>query len=290
MSKYIETLKNAAKVKNDEFYTKIEDIDNELSLYTEELHNKIIYCNCDNPYKSNFVKYLINNFNRFNLKKLIATSYNKDGCGLKLEIDKKPIDKDYNSLIEELNNNGDFRSDECVSYLKQSDIVITNPPFSLFREYFAQLMKYKKKFIVIGNINAFTYKDFFPYFKAEQIRVGRAPYLHSMKFFINQNSETKCLGFTRWITNFDGKVPKKLSLSKQYYGNEDKYPKYDNYDAISIDKIADIPNDYNELMGVPVTFCDYFDKNRFQIIDKKNDLLLNGQNKFKRFIIKRKKK
>ena len=286
----------AKKVKNDEFYTFLSDIERELSHYKQHFQGKVVLCNCDDPYESNFFKYFALNFNALGLKKLIATCYNGspiagDELPLLFEIEESEPKKiaykveisevqDYNNdgavnltdvqyliqndknVLSLLKGNGDFRSQECVELLKEADIVVTNPPFSLFREYVAQLVNYNKKFLIIGNQNALTYRDIFTLIKENQLWLG----FNMVKQFSQpQSNEIKKFGNVCWFTNLDiSKRHEEIVLFKQY--NSDEYPKYDNYDAINIDKLADIPVDYRDKMGVPITFLDKYNPDQFEII------------------------
>ena len=263
-------LHRAKKAKNDEFYTQLSDIENELIHYQEHFNDKVVYCNCDDPTQSNFVKYFQINFDKLNLKKLIATGYKKNCRGLKLIYDSNC--KDAN--VEELEGDGDFRSEECVELLKQADIVVTNPAFSLFRQYVAQLVKYDKKFLIIGNINAITYKEIFPLIKANKIWIGYN-FNKTMEFQLDESYEKwneirdgKKYGKVpaiAWFTNLDVKKRHEfLTLTEKY--DPAKYPKYDNYDAINVDKTVDIPKDYDGVMGVPITFLDKYNPEQFEIV------------------------
>lgn len=319
-------LKNAKKNKNDEFYTQLSDIEKELSHYEDFFKGKVVFCNCDDPYESNFFKYFASNFNFFGLKKLIATCYcGSPVSGTQLSLDDivnlKPDNKkaykieisevidanndgaidisDVTYLIKNkknvltlLNQDGDFRSSECIELLKQSDVVITNPPFSLFREYVAQLIEYDKKFVIIGNDNCRTYKEIFPLIKNNQIWCG---YNH-VKEFCKSDGTIQKFGNVSWYTNLPiTKRNEELILYKRYYLTDaDKnnpnytnpdYPKYDNYDAINVDKVSDIPIDYDGVMGVPITFLDKYTPKQFDIIkfrkgDDNRDLeyTKNGRN------------
>jgi len=303
-------LHNASKAKKDEFYTQLVDIEKELKNYKKQFRGKVIYCNCDDPFESNFFKYFAANFNALKLKKIITTSYVKspivggqlplfEVAGLKpsgkepfkIEIKEVP-DTDGDGAINlddveyllkhdkntatPLNGNGDFRSDECVELLKEADIVVTNPPFSLFREYVAQLVKYDKKYVIIGNTNSLTYKEIFKLIKDNKLRTGYTNFNVGMFFVVPDDWEnfhhkdekgrkiarvsTSC-----WFTNLDVEKHKEnLTLYKKY--NSDEYPKYENYDAINIDKYTDIPRDYASVMGVPITFVDKFNPDQFKII------------------------
>lgn len=279
---------NANKLKNDEFYTRYEDIENELQHYTKHFENKIVFCNCDDPKRSNFWKYFKDNFNDLNLKKLICTHYEKTKNSYKLEYDG------VNTIKTELSGDGDFRSNECIETLKDIDIVVTNPPFSLFRDYVAQLMKYNKKFLIIGNQNAITYKEFFPLLKDNKVWLG---YNH-VKEFIRPDGTHQKFGNICWFTNLDfDKRHEILNLLKKY--NSEDYPKYDNYDAINVGKVSDIPYDYYGPMGVPISFFDKYNPEQFEIIGNLGSygvdgyslasaIYIDGKKVFKRILIKRK--
>ena len=255
-------MNKAKKAKNDEFYTQIGDIEKELLHYKEQFNDKIVFCNCDDPESSNFWKYFDLNFDHLNLKKLISTHYDKEKPTYKLEIIRDKSNKKLEPIKTNLIQNGDFRSQECIDLLKESDIVCTNPPFSLFREYVDTLIKYDKKFLIIGNYNAVTYKEIFKLIKDSRLWLG----YNKCKNFLTSDNSIKSV-FTSWFTNLDVKEHhKSLELTKSYYTNPDYYPKYDNYNAINIDKIKDIPYDYNEDMGVPITFLDYYNPKQFKII------------------------
>lgn len=333
------SLNASLKAGNNEFYTRLEDIENELKYYKKHFQGKVVLCNCDDPYESNFFKYFALNFNSFGLKKLIATCYNGSpiaGDELPLlfeleEIEPKKIAykveitevQDYNgdgavnladvqwliqndkNVLSLLKENGDFRSSECVELLKEADIVVTNPPFSsLFREYVAQLMEYNKKFLIIGNQNAIHYKEIFPLIMQNKLWTG---YTNPKLFRIPNDAIGKSvkmidgvkyqqLGYLCWYTNLDiQKRHESLLLVKSY--NSEEYPKYDNYEAIECAKVANIPVDYNGLMGVPTTFVDKYNPEQFEIIgilnhgcDSEYDLakpILNGKEKFSRILIRR---
>jgi len=269
-------LRKANATKNDEFYTRLTDIEKELGKYQEDFRNKIIFCNCDDPKDSNFFKYFALNFKFLKLKKLITTHYNKGNKSYKLEI-IEDINNDGKIDLEDaiktpLKEDGDFRSDECIEILKESDIVVTNPPFSLFREYIAQLLKYDKNFIVIGNKNALTYKEIFKQIKNNVIWMGyTAP-----KEFLQPDGSIKKFGNIGWFTNVEiKKRHEDLTLYKTY--NEKEYPKYDHYDAINVNKVKEIPKDYDGYMGVPITFIDKHNPEQFEIIDGLNRYsILNG--------------
>lgn len=236
-------LHNAKKQKNDEFYTQLTDIEQELKHYKEHFRNKVVYCNCDDTIESNFFKYFSLNFEHLGLKKLITTGYKENGKGVVYIYEG---DKNGNRLpdleeieVKELQGNGDFRSAECIEFLKESDIVVTNPPFSLFREYVATLVKYGKQFLIIGSQNAITYKEIFPLIKDNKLWLG----VNLVKEFIQPNGEIKKFGNICWFTNL---VHKKrnypLDLYMKY--SNEYYQKYDNYDAIEVSKTCEIPMDY----------------------------------------------
>lgn len=277
-------LHTAKKAKNDEFYTLYEDIEKECYHYREHFRNKVIYCNCDDARESNFFKYFAMNFEFFGLKKLITTGFKADGKGVCLvyEGDKNGnrIADDCEIQVTELQGNGDFRSEECIELLKQADIVVTNPPFSLFREYVAQLVEYEKKFLIIGNKNAITFKEIFPLIKDNKMWLGhsitsgdrefRVPknyitHSPSLRFDENENKYIRVPGVT-WFTNLEHKKrEEELILYKHY--SSDYYPKYDNYDAIEVSKTCEIPMDYDGVMGVPITFLFKHNPSQFEIID-----------------------
>lgn len=244
-------LNRAKKEKNDEFYTLYQDIKKELIHYKQHLENKTIYCNCDNPKYSNFYKYLKDNFNELKLKHLYCTGYNKDGKGYYGEYNG------INEIIKPLNDNGDFRSNECIEILIKSDVIITNPPFSLFRYYVKQLMEYGKKFLIIGNKNAITYKEIFPYIKNNELWLGCSitsgdrefqipnDYItHSSSLRVDENGKKYLrVPGVCWFTNIENTLRNtELDLYRKY--DADAYSKYDNYDAINVDKTCDIPMDY----------------------------------------------
>ena len=289
-------LHKAKKKKNDEFYTQLSDIENELRHYKEHFRGKVVYCNCDDPYESNFFKYFAMNFNSLGLKKLIATGYatspvaGKELSQFEDEIET-PKKQSYAVIINkgDVGNNqmnladvkfllkikkntrrklygdeqypaGDFRSKESIALLKQADVVVTNPPFSLAREYIKFLEEQKKSFLIIGDLNWITYKEVFPLLKNNQMRLG----YNSIKGFIQPNGNIKKFGNKLWFTNLDiQKRHEKLDLYKEY--NPEDYPKYDNYDAININKVSEIPYDYDGVMGVPITFLSKYNPEQFEI-------------------------
>ena len=269
-------LHNAKKARNDEFYTQLSDIEKEMAHYKDFFKGKIVYCNCDDARESNFFKFFSNNFESLGLKKLITTGYKENGKGVKLvyEGDKNGnfMVDDAEVVVTELEGNGDFRSEECIELLKECDVVVTNPPFSLFREYVAQLMEYGKKFIILGNMNAITYKEIFPYIKNNELWWGCS--LHGTKcHFIVPNAyegtnvfeENGVVNNAIWFTNINHtKRNTPLDLYKKY--SADEYPKYDNYNAIEVSKVSEIPTDYEGVMGVPITFLDKYCPTQFEII------------------------
>lgn len=349
------SLRKADKAKNDEFYTQLADIELELKHYRKHFKDKVVFCNCDDPYESNFFKYFAMNFNYLGLKKLVATCYmgspvvgeqfeqlsifdilpseentpkrfpykieitevidiNGDGAVDLTDVEYLLRNK-KNSLCL-LDGDGDFRSPECVDILKQADIVITNPPFSLFREYIGQLMEYDKKFLVIGSQNAITYKEIFPLLKENRMWLGyrcgdmafTVPEYYEereTRFWIDDNGQKwRSLGNICWFTNLDHKKRhEELELYKRY--SPEEYPEYDNYRAINVDKVSDIPEDYYGEMGVPITFLDKYNPDQFEIIDGigrysildnentkkagKYLSMIDGKAKFFRIVIKRRK-
>ena len=263
-------LNSAKKSKNDEFYTQYMDIEKELYYYKEHLNNKIIYCNCDNPSWSNFYRYFRVNFFRLGLKKLVSSYYNSVSKSFYSVYDGKE------EIIYKLKGNGDFRSNECKELLKEADIVVSNPPFSLFREYISMLMNCKKSFLVIGNINASTCRDIFPLFKENLIWFG----VSRVECFITPDKSLQRVGTAYWYSNLDVFSRYiKLNLTKKY--DKNKYPKYDDYNAININKLNEIPYDYDGMMGVPVTFLTKYNPNQFSIIGL--DRYLDLPNKVYRF-------
>lgn len=286
-----QNLLTAKNKKNDEFYTRLEDIQKELDNYKEYFKDKIIYCNCDDIYSSNFYKYFKDNFNKLGIKKIIATNLSLENTAYKTE-----FDNNSKETRTKLRGNGDFRSEECIKLLQESDIIVTNPPFSLFREYIAQLIKYNKDFLIIGNMNAATYKEIFPLFKNNQVWFGYT----SPKVFITPDRAEKKFGNILWYTNLEnGKRHCCIDLKNCYYGNESNYPRYDNYDAIEVSKVVNIPKDYYGLMGVPVTFLNKYCPEQFELIGHDHDLtgdggagisdgqfICNGKNVYKRILIK----
>ena len=305
---------NAAKVaKKDEFYTQLSDIERELQHYWQHFRGKVVLCNCDDPYESNFFKYFALRFNQLGLKKLICTCYNGSpvtGNELAIHFDGFDDDepkkiaykveitevKDQNgdgavdlSDVQYLLKNdknvlsilktGDFRSQECIELLKEADIVVTNPPFSLFREYIGQLMKYQKKFLIIGNMNSITCKEIFPYVQNNKMWIGPSISSGDRKFYVPDDYPLNAAGCgvdsdgkrfirvkgVRWFTNLDhNKRHEDLDLVCRY--SEDEYPTFDNFDAIEVGKTSDIPYDYDGIMGVPITFLDKYNPGQFEIL------------------------
>ena len=266
------SMQKAKDVKNDEFYTLYDDIQAELNYYKDQLKNKVIYCNCDDPAESAFTDFFKLNFDYLGIKKLICTRYQKSNLflsadpvrksGYRLEItaknknDKKPVKIN-------LKGDGDFRSPECGELLNEADIIITNPPFSLFREYVDQLIKCNKNFLIIGNDNFRTLKDFFPLIKENKIWCGYT----RVKEFGQPDGTFKKFGNVGWYTNLDVKKRhEELILYKTYKGHKKDYPKYDNYDAIEVSRLKDIPMDYDGVIGVPISFIDKHNPNQFQIL------------------------
>lgn len=314
-------LQKAKKSKSDEFYTQLSDINSELQHYKEHFKDKVIYCNCDDPRSSNFFKYFVHNFKELGLKKLITACYKEQTNDLfNVKGNEKAFyyeyigDKSEKSILDSSNfiyfkGDGDFRSQESIQLLKQADIVVTNPPFSLFREFVAQLVKYNKKFLIIGNINAITYKEIFQLIKENKIWLGINLGRGISGFIVPDHYElygtearideagnrivspNNCL----WLTNLE--TPKRhedIVLTKRYQGNEAEYPKYDNYDGINIDKTQDIPADYAGYMGVPITFLHKFNPDQFEIIrfrkgNDNKDLSINGKCPYFRILIKNKR-
>jgi hypothetical protein len=315
-------LQKAKKSKNDEFYTQLCDIESELKHYKNHFRDKVVFCNCDDPLISNFFNYFASNFKELGLKRLIAACYKEP-----LNDSIKSVDNEtgyyyeYNghehekikptiSNIVYFNSDGDFRNDESIELLKQSDIVVTNPPFSIFREFVAQLVNYNKKFLIIGNVNAITYKEIFKLIQADKawlgINLGRGVSgfivpehyeLYGTEARIDEFgnrivSPNNCL----WLTNLDiSKRHEDINLVKEYFGNESEYPQYDNYNGINVNKTKDIPKDYMGYIGVPITFLHKYNPDQFDIVkfrkgDNDKDLSINGKCPYFRILIKRKVK
>ena len=342
-------LNNAKYSSNtDEWYTTYETVADEMSHYEQQFKGKVVLCNCDDPFESNFSYYFLKNFNRLGLRKLICTSYgssridtiknnvqmsqsiyyengdeinSRNGCVMtitempgdeKKEIDDKTIESVLREkgIVRKLKGNGDFRSEECIKYLQECDICCTNPPFSLFSELFSLLVKYNKHYLLIGNQNAITYKEIFPYIKENRAWVGyrfgdmafRVPMdtePRKTRFWVDEfGQKWRSLGNAMWLTNLD--IPKRhvnLKLTKKY--SPDEYPKYDNFDAINVKRVDHIPMDYDGIMGVPITFLKYYNSTQFEIVGEANhgsdnefDLfkpIINGKELFKRILIRRRK-
>ena len=323
----------AKKAKKDEFYTQRVDIENELKHYKAHFRDKVVLCNCDDPRESEFFKYFVENFEKLGLKRLVATCYKSQDVDLfsqgKCEKaicqvyegdtnGNKALD-DNEVGVRELKGDGDFRSEECIEILKEADIVVTNPPFSLFREYVAQLVKYKKKFLIIGNVNALTCKEIFPLVRLNELWLGVSIHSGDRKFGVPESYPLNAAGCgidengqrfirvkgVRWFTNMD--YPQRhelLPLYKKYTPAE--FPEYDNYEAINVNKTADIPYDYDGVMGVPITFMDKYNPEQFEILSandwrrsdkvpikphgliKDKDGTINGNATYARILIRRK--
>tara|TARA_R110002074_G_scaffold220227_1_gene390839 strand:- start:2 stop:934 length:933 start_codon:yes stop_codon:yes gene_type:complete len=302
----------ARKAKNDEFYTQISDIENEVKHYRHQFRDKVIYLNCDDAEWSNFFVYFKMNFHHLGIKKLISTHYLEEGTCYKWVIDRD-VDVNGDGIVNEkdlqktaLFQNGDFRSDECVEILKEADIVVTNPPFSLFREFIAQLIESNKKFLILGNMNAITYKEIFPLIRNNQVWLGvnnggktyELPTDSILKGseFEKEGKKYAKLGNTSWFTNLEHKKrAQEVILYKKYTPEE--YPTYDNYDVINIDKVKDIPMDYDGVMGVPITFLDKHNPEQFEILGVANSArwieyncitIIEGRKIYNRIIIRKK--
>lgn len=343
-------LNKAGQAKKDEFYTQLADIEKELKHYKDQFKDKVIYCNCDDPFESNFFKYFAGNFNALGLKKLIATSYKPSPIantqiGLfgedkmleatkgrpKATANKFIINEvhdldgdgafDLRDIAEQLKANknnewspmdgeGDFRSEESIELLKQADIVVTNPPFSLFREYVAQLMEYDKRFLILGDQNAVTYKETFSYIKDNKFwpgydNGGTKWFQVPMDYDIPTESRKKIengikyfsMGRIMWFTNLETtKRNENIVLYKKY--SPEEFPKYDNYDVINVDKVSDIPMDYDGVMGVPITFVDKYSPKQFEILGLANSArwigfkcltIIQGRKIYNRILIKHRK-
>lgn len=313
----------AKKAKKDEFYTQLTDIEKELRYYTSHFKNKVVFCNCDDPEESNFWVFFRDNFALLGLKKLISTHYEKGKRSYKMELTGARYEdgelKFDNFVKTPLKGDGDFRSEECIEILKEADIVVTNPPFSLFREFVAQLMEYKKKFLIIGNINAASYKEVFPLIRDNEIWMGASIHSGDREFRVPDDYPLNAAGYrvdengvkfirvkgVRWFTNMD--YPQRhedLILYKTY--NPDDYPTYDNYNAINVGVTKEIPRDYDGAIGVPITFLDKYNPEQFEILNandfRKSDKVkvkahglikdkegaINGSPKYVRILIKRK--
>ena len=322
----------AKTAKKDEFYTQLTDIEKEMRYYRKHFKGKTVLCNCDDPFESNFFKYFVLNFNRLGLKKLIATCYATSPiAGQQLSLfdvvggDEEQRNKPYKAVVTkvydvtgdggvdmfdvaelfkahenelvELEGDGDFRSEECLALLDEADIVVTNPPFSLFREYVSVLMEHEKHFIIIGNVNAITYKEFFPLLKENKVWIGASIHSGDRKFYVPDDYPLNAAGCgidedgrrfirvkgVRWYTNLDIKQRhEELILVKRY--SPEEYPHYDNYDAIEVSKTSDIPCDYAGVMGVPITFMDRYSPDQFDILGLSIGTLFDGKPLGKEFM------
>lgn len=319
-------LSAAKRAKKDEFYTQLNDIAEEVKHYAGHFCGKTVLCNCDDPRVSNFFHYFSHNFEWLGLKKLIATCYknqskdlfSQNNCERAIWLEYSG-DKNGNRVpdpeeigIHVFNGDGDFRSEECIELLKQSDIVVTNPPFSLFREYVAQLIKYEKKFLIIGNVNALTYKEIFPLIKENKLWLGVSIHSGDRKFGVPGDyplNAASCgvdekgqrfirVKGVRWFTNLDYKQRHEDLVLYETYAPE-KYPKYDDYNAINVNKTNEIPVDYDGVMGVPITFLDKYNPDQFEILglDRYVDdnphygrrFLLKGKETYARVLIRKHK-
>lgn len=304
-------LTDAKKNKNDEFFTQYVDIEAELKHYRDHFRDKTVYCNTDGPFVSNFVRYFVDNFESLGLKKLIATGYTIDGVerGTRLIYTGTAADKEAFAAekVEHLEGDGDFRSGECIKLLKEADIVVTNPPYSLLREFVSYMTSYEKDFLIIATVNAITYKDIFKLIQDGRIwlgfGLGRAISgfivpehyeLYGTEARINENGERiVSTNSSLWLTTLDiDKRHQDIPLVNEYAGNEDKYPRYDNLDGINVDKTKNIPSDFYGLMGVPITFLhkhnpEQFDIIRFRKGDDGKDLRVNGKSPYFRIVIRR---
>lgn len=286
----------ARRKKNDEFYTRICDIEAELRWYQDHFEDQVVYCNCDNIEQSNFVKFFQAKFIDYKLKKLIVTYYVEAGTSRKMIMDAPD-----NIVVTDLSGDGSFASQECLELLDEADIVVTNPPFSLFKEYVSLLAQRDKRFLIIGSVNAITYKQVFPLIKANQLWLGVSP--RNMTFILPDSTSKQVNAC--WFTNlvhYKRNTP--ILLYKQYSPQE--YSRYDNYDAIEVSKVRDIPVDYEGVMGVPITFLEKYCPDQFEIIwttdrggdgyldhlkfehERHDAPVINAQATYKRIIIKRK--
>lgn len=310
-------LHKAKDNKYDEFYTTYETIQSELSNYEKHFEGKTVLCNADDPFESNFCKFFLRNFNYLKLKRLICTSYSgssvagsqisifdllgeslPQGQGYVMDVTSVPMangrgvsDDDIDRLlrskkagVKRLKGNGDYKSEECLEYLKQADIIVTNPPFSQFREYLSCITKYDKKYLIIGNVNAITYKEVFPLIKDNKLWLGASIHSGDRKFYVPEDYplEASSCGIdetgrryirvkgVRWFTNLDYKQRHEPMILYKHY-SPDAYPHYDNYDAIEVGKTSDIPADYDEQMGVPITFLDKYNPDQFEILGSFNN-------------------
>lgn len=310
------SLTKAKKAKVDEFYTQLADIEVELKHYREHFKGKTVLCNCDDPRMSNFFYYFVLNFHLLGLKKLITTCYKNQNPDLFSESSSEqavylvykgedigtPPDPTTAGLVYPLQGDGDFRSRECIAFLEEADIVVTNPPFSLFREYIALLIEYKKQFVIVGNTNAVTYTNCFDLIRDNKMWLG----YNCLRWFYTPAGTLYEAARSYWYTNLDiQKRHEVLTLYKKY--SPEEYPRYDNYDAINVDKTTDIPCDYDGVMGVPITYLDKHNPNQFEIIgatesegkgfssglwdasSKVSQPMVNGKRVYKRIFIRKRK-
>ena len=316
----------AKRQRNDDFYTQLSDIENELRHYRHHFEGKVVYCNCDDPKISNFYHYFSHNFNFLGLKKLVTTCYKSRQYDLfsshhhenSVWLECRGVRNESSGyipsepVIRHLNGDGDFSSEECIELLKQADIVVTNPPFSLFRAYVAQLVEHKKKFLIIGNMNAITYKEIFPLIKDQKIWLGASIKSGDREFGVPDHYPLTAATYrvdesgrkfvrvkgVRWFTNLDYQQRhENLILYRKYSPKE--FPKYDNYDAIEVSKTAHIPVDYGEEMGVPISFLDKYNPDQFEIVGMDRPLIteltgkqsrfrINGREMYARIVIRNK--
>lgn len=284
-------LHKAKNAKNDEFYTQITDVSKELMHYKEHFKGKVVFCNCDDPTWSAFWKYFHLNFKALGLKKLISTHYDKNEPTYKMEYTGGNDNDIEVGVKTPLEGNGDFRNQECLDLLDEADIVVTNPPFSLFREYVAVLMEHEKKFLIIGSLNAVKYSECFPFIMNNQMWLGN----NNVHDFMQPDGTVKKFGNINWYTNLDfAKRHEKIILWKEY--NDREYPKYETYDAIEVSKVTNIPVNYSGIMGVPVSFMSKYNPEQFEIVGEFNhgsdnifDLakpIINGKELFPRIAIR----
>lgn len=300
---------NKAKTgKNDEFYTQLTDVAKEMMHYKKHFKGKVVFCNCDDPTWSAFWKYFHLNFKELGLKKLVSTHYDRSEPTYKMVYEGGDDNNVETGVKTPLEGNGDFRNKECLDILDGADIVVTNPPFSLFREFVSTLVAHKKNYIIVGNMNALTYKEVFPLFMNNEMWYGASIHSGDRKFGVPDSYPLDAAGCgvdengqryikvkgVRWFTNLDyTKRHEKLVLYKNY--TADEYPKYENYDAINVNKYSEIPVDYDGVMGVPITFMDYYNPEQFEILGMDKDLIdgrhrgvLNGKELYARIMISRK--
>lgn len=285
-------LHKAKDAKNDEFYTQLTDVSKELMHYKQHFKDKTVLCNCDDPTLSAFWKYFHLNFSALGLKKLISTHYDKTQSTYKMEYTGGNDNDIEVGVKTSLEGNGDFRNQECLNILDDADIVVTNPPFSLFREYVAVLMEHEKKFLIIGSLNAVKYSECFPFIINNQMWLGN----NNIHNFMQPDGTVKKFGNINWYTNLDfAKRHEKIILWKEY--NDKEYPKYETYDAIEVSKVTNIPVNYNGIMGVPISFMSKYNPEQFEIVGEFNhgsdnifDLakpIINGKELYPRIAIRR---